>query len=177
MEEIQMEKKMMTEDFNSQAAQEARKEKERETLALEENQRELERMAEKRLITVFVESNYSTALTPLMYINVPYPLAWNFFCSAVIRTNTGIRLQSMYSRLGDLGWPLSGGWPLFGGSTMGGSTVFAVHQIQYIGGSCHYVMSPALGTQPLIFILKRTWREKQRLPSQNLCSTRYGSLA
>lgn len=48
MEELQLEKKMMTEDFNSQAAQEARKERERETLALEENEKELERMAEKR---------------------------------------------------------------------------------------------------------------------------------
>ena len=48
MEELQLEKKMMTEDFNSQAAQDARKEREREALALEENEKELKRMAEKR---------------------------------------------------------------------------------------------------------------------------------
>jgi len=47
-EEIQLEKKMLTEDFNSQAAQEARNEREREAQALEANERELKRMAEKR---------------------------------------------------------------------------------------------------------------------------------
>lgn len=77
MEELQLEKKMMTEDFNSQAAQEARKEREREALALEENEKELKRMAEKRYEHFAVDkknfSVYSTwsnsslaALDPLL---------------------------------------------------------------------------------------------------------------
>lgn len=39
---------MIAEDSTSQAAQEARMEKEREVNALEENEKELKRMAEKR---------------------------------------------------------------------------------------------------------------------------------
>ena len=50
MREKELERKMMTEDFNSQAAQEARKEKEREARALEENEKELKRMAELRCV-------------------------------------------------------------------------------------------------------------------------------
>ncbi len=48
IEEQKLAKKMMAEDSNSQAAQEARKEREREAKALEENEKELIKMAEIR---------------------------------------------------------------------------------------------------------------------------------
>lgn len=60
MEELKLEKKMMTEDFNSQTAQEARKEREREALALEENEKELKRMAEKRLMKLWMCTCFNT---------------------------------------------------------------------------------------------------------------------
>ena len=50
LEEINNEKKMLTEDIDSQAAKEVRMEKEREAKALEENEKELQRMAEKRYV-------------------------------------------------------------------------------------------------------------------------------
>lgn len=45
MEELKQEERILTEDLNSEAAQEARRE---EALAVEENEKELKRMAEKR---------------------------------------------------------------------------------------------------------------------------------
>lgn len=48
LEEHKEVRKMMVEDQNSQAAQEARKEREREAKALEENEKELQRMAKER---------------------------------------------------------------------------------------------------------------------------------
>ena len=48
-EELQEQKKMSMEAFNAQAAKEAQMERDQEAHALEENKRELERMAKKRL--------------------------------------------------------------------------------------------------------------------------------
>lgn len=48
-EELQEQQKMSTEAFNAQAAKEAQMERDQEAQALEENKRELERMAKKRL--------------------------------------------------------------------------------------------------------------------------------
>lgn len=48
-EELQEHKKMSMEAFNAQAAKEAQMERDLEAHALEENERELERMAKKRL--------------------------------------------------------------------------------------------------------------------------------
>lgn len=48
MEEHKLKRKMMNEDFNSQDAQEVRMEREREGKALEQNEKEIQRMAERR---------------------------------------------------------------------------------------------------------------------------------
>ncbi len=48
MDEFKQEKKMLEEDFNSQAARDARMEAEREAKALAENEKELEQMAKER---------------------------------------------------------------------------------------------------------------------------------
>ena len=49
VEEHKLKEKMANEDLNSQAAQEVRMEKEREEKALEQNEKEIQRMAERRL--------------------------------------------------------------------------------------------------------------------------------
>lgn len=48
VEEHKLNEKMTNEDFNSQAAQDVRLEREREEKALEQNEKEIQRMAERR---------------------------------------------------------------------------------------------------------------------------------
>ena len=60
MDNLKQEKKMQEEDYNSQAAKDARMEMEREAKALAENEKELERTAKERYyeLNVMMMSSY-----------------------------------------------------------------------------------------------------------------------
>lgn len=80
IEELKLEKKMMMEDSNSQTAQEARKESEREALALEENEKELQRMAEKRLINEIIRIAMLKSFIPPSCVFHPGRKEWLGCC-------------------------------------------------------------------------------------------------